>query len=123
MLRTALKECAKSTCTNQHGSVVCKGKRVLGKGHNSYRSHPRWGTRKVHSEHGYEFMTIHAEAAAIRDAVRKGINVVGATIYVTRTGSRLSKPCNECQIMIESYGIRKVVYTDSNGNEITTWPL
>ena len=123
MLHLALKEAANSTVRTRHGAVVCKGGRVFGKGFNTYKSSPTWGFPKIHSKYGNPFYTIHAEAAAIRDAVRRGIDLKGSTIFVAREGhNQMSKPCPDCQGMIESHGIRKIVYTDENGNPITEWP-
>ncbi len=100
----------------KHGAVIAKGKRVLGLGFNQYKTHTKYG--------GGYWGWLHAEAAAIRDAVRKGVNLAGSSIYVTRLGdSRMSKPCPACQAMIEAYGIRKVYYTDTDGVVITEYPL
>lgn len=117
MLNVAKKESQKSSCRCQHGAAVSKGNRLLGKGHNSYKPHPTWG--------GGPLKTLHAEAAAIRDAIRRGIDVRGATIYVVRTSenSQMSKPCPSCQQLIEDYGIRKVVYTNEEGEVVSEWPL
>lgn len=117
MLTLAIKESKKSMARCRHGAVIVRGGSVLGKGHNTYKTHATFGRGPLR--------TLHAEAAAIRDARRRGINLRGATIYVARTGenSKMSRPCADCQGMLESYGIRKVVYTGQNGEPITEWPL
>jgi deoxycytidylate deaminase len=117
MIRLAKKESVKSTCRCRHGATVVRGGSVLGKGYNKYKTHATLG--------GGPLKTLHAEAAAIRDAVRRGIDLRGATIYVARTGkgSNMSRPCGDCQAMIEAHGIRKVVYTDEDGNVLTEYPL
>jgi len=117
MITAAFKESQKSTCRCKHGAIVSKNGRVLGRGHNDYRSHGgHWG--------GGPLRTLHAEAAAIRDAVRRGIDVRGTTIYVTRGDtSRMSKPCVSCRTLLEKHGIAKVCYTDEHGNILTEWPL
>lgn len=115
MIAAALKESKKSECRSQHGAIITRGGSVLGKGSNTYKTHPTWG--------GGPLKTLHAEAAAIRDAVRQGINVRGATIYVVRGGERMSKPCPSCKKFIMQYGISKVVYTDGEGNIVTEYPL
>lgn len=117
MIPVAFKESQKSSCRTRHGAIVAKGGRVLGRGHNSYRSHGgQWG--------GGPLKTLHAEAAAVRDAVSRGIDVRGATIYVTRgDANRISKPCPSCQALLERHGFSKIVYTDENGNILTEWPL
>jgi len=116
MISLAFKESQKSFCRTRHGAIVSKGGRVFGKGHNSYKTHGTWG--------GGPLMTLHAEAAAIRDAVRRGIDICGATLFVTRgDANRMSKPCVSCQALLESYGITKVIYTDENGNILVEFPL
>lgn len=110
MIQQARKEAKKSKCRCKHGAVITKGGSTLSKGYNSYKPHPTFGSGPL--------LTLHAEAAAIRFAVSKGINLKGATIYVVRHGglSDMSKPCNSCKNLIKLYGIRKVVYTDQLGN-------
>ena len=117
LLKIATKQARQSEVRCQHGAVVSRGGSILSAAHNTYNKHPRWGSGPMYS--------IHAEAAAIRTAVRKGIDLRGATIVVVRTGntSQMSKPCEACQALIEKYGIRKVRYTDEDGNIITEIPL
>lgn len=119
MINAALKESALSTARCRHGAIISKGGRVLARGHNSYRTHPKWGSGPL--------KTLHAEAAAIRRAVSQGIDVRGATIFVVRNdnngGGRMSKPCKGCQAFIEQYGISKIVYTDESGEIIIEIPL
>lgn len=56
--------------------------------------------------------SIHAEAAAIRRC--KG-DLTNAILYVCRVNNKgeekMSKPCDNCQRLIEAAGIRKIVYT------------
>lgn len=117
MIGLALKRAQKSTCRTQHGAVVVQGHRVVGIGHNSYKTTPSWGSGPL--------STLHAEAAAIRDAVRRGINLHGATIFVARFGvaNQMSRPCHDCQKRIKEYGISKVYYTDESGFVVSEWPL
>ena len=115
MISLAVKQANKSAVRTKHGAVLAKGKRVIGVGHNQYKTHTKYGS----GHWGW----LHAEAVAIRDVIRKGINPAGATIYITRLGdNRMSKPCPFCQAMIEEHGIRKVIYTDEQGNVIPEFP-
>ena len=63
---------------------------------------------------------------AEKDAIQKALklqdgskHLLGATIYVQRFNkygeTKIAKPCKHCQELIESVGIKKVIYTDSNG--------
>ncbi len=116
MIALAYKEAKKSRCKYKHGAVITKSGCVVSTGFNANKAHPTWGSGPMNS--------IHAEGAAIRNAVRKGINVRGAKIYVTRNKgiSRMSRPCSDCMKLIEKYGIKKIIYTDIEGNVITEWP-
>ena len=109
---TAKKEALKSKCRCKHGAVIVRGGSVLSKGHNTYKPHCTYG--------GGPLSTLHAEAAAIRNAHNKGISLVGAIIYVVRQGglSNMSKPCKFCTEKIIKAGIKKVIYTNSNGDYI-----
>src|ERR1051325_9082934 len=48
--------------------------------------------------------TIHAEANAIIQAAKNGVNIDGATIYVT------ASPCWSCFKMVVNGGIRRICY-------------
>ena len=52
---------------------------------------------------GYARSDVHAEAALISDAARRGVAVEGATLYVTRA------PCTQCYKLVAVSGIRRVV--------------
>ena len=116
MIRLAKKIARTSECRNKHGAVVTSGRRVLGVGANTYRTHATYG--------GGPLQTLHAEAAAIRDAKRKGIDLRGKDLYVARIDahSKMSKPCPSCARLIEAEGIRKVYYTDENGCVVDEYP-
>ena len=115
MMRLALREAKRSECNNQHGCVLARKKTVLGRGYNSYKASPAWGSRKVHSSQGYVFFTLHAEASAIRQAVNRGIDVAGSTLYVARAGFKNSRPCDGCMELIRKYQIDRIFYTNSQG--------
>lgn len=54
--------------------------------------------------------SVHAEV----DALSRVSNARGATIYIariTKHGTALSRPCNNCWVVIQESGIRKVVFT------------
>lgn len=67
----------------------------------------------------------HAEKDAIVKALKlfDGLkHLAGSTIYVTRYNkngdTKLAKPCKHCQELIESVGIKKVVYTTDSGTDV-----
>ena len=98
----------KSKARNTHGAVVVKSGRVMGTGFNKDRNHPR----SVSPEHIKTDCSFHAEQLAIRDA---GKNLKGAKIYVARVNrngnDRDSQPCPRCLLLIQSVGIKKIIYT------------
>jgi deoxycytidylate deaminase len=106
----------KSKARNTHGAVVVKSGRVLGTGYNKDRNHPRF----VSPEHIKTDCSFHAEELAIRDA---GENLKGAKIYVARVNrhghDRDSQPCPRCLSLIQSVGIKKIIYTSEKGTHVS----
>lgn len=109
-LRKSFKVAEKSTYRARMGAVILKGGRVISTGFNELR-YSKHNTR--------EWGSVHAEEAAIVKVIRRhgGLaKLAGATMYITRikkdgtTG--LAKPCELCQELIDSVGIKKVFYTD-----------
>ncbi len=52
------------------------------------------------------YREVHAEAAALLDAARRGVSVRGCTIYVT------TFPCHDCAKHILAAGISRIVYVE-----------
>jgi len=112
VIRLAEKEASRSKAKFRLGAVVTKGNRVLGKGFNQNKTHPRGS--------GHSSM-VHSETAAICDALRKRIDLSGASIYIYRAGryhGRLAKPCACCMELIRSVGITNIYYTDQKGEVV-----
>ena len=98
----------KSQLHHKHGAIVVKSGRVLGRGFNKPRNHPKIIETGRHVfECGY-----HAEIVAMKDA---GDNVNGAVIFVARVNKEgedlLSKPCSQCQRVLISRKVKNVIYT------------
>lgn len=104
-----LAEC--STYGNfRHGAVLVRGGAIHGLGCNNEKYCSR-GAKYRPEEKGHA--TYHAEIRAILGIpyhVTKN-----STIYVARVnktgGNRISKPCDMCQAVLQSQGIRKAIYT------------
>lgn len=78
----------------RHGSLIVRGGKVMGRSFNK-----SWA---------------HAEARLIK---KLGPEVCrGATLYVTREGNAMSKPCEECMKAIRESGISKIIYTNRASN-------
>lgn len=95
----------RSTCTVQVAAVISDNHGILS-----------WGQNNV----GFDGLGEHAEAHAIRKSNRKRLK--GATIWVASIRNRNSKvinskPCADCQRLIDKYGL-KVVYRDATNKWI-----
>lgn len=88
------------------GAVLVDKKRIIASGYNSMITHPktlRW----------YKYPYLHAEAAVI---FKRGLDYCeGSRLYlcrIKRDESRaLAKPCESCMALMESVGIKSVIYT------------
>lgn len=83
--------------------ITDKKGRVLGRGSNQSKTHPKFGAKL--------YRTLHAEASALYSCIKRGINVKGATAYVYRENGKLSKPCPCCTAILRKFGIKKVYYS------------
>lgn len=113
MIRLAKKEAEKSIFYFRLGCIITKGKRVISTGHNSIRY------CKANSFKNSR----HAEMDAILKLLNKdkGLShLAGATIYITRITPQgktaLAKPCKKCMALIQSVGIKTIIYTTDNSN-------
>ena len=102
-MRAAIRESEKSDHRFKMGAAIARGSKILVSAPNSRKTHPKFGSG--------QFSTLHAESHAIYKAIRSGINISGATIYVYRANDLLAKPCPRCMGLINKYGIKDVVYS------------
>jgi len=102
-MRAARKASEKSTHRFQLGAAIARKNKVLVTAYNTCKTHPTFGSGN--------YNTLHAETHAIYKAVRQGINIEGATIYVYRKNNNLAKPCPCCMGMIHKHGIKEVIYS------------
>lgn len=99
----------------RHGAVLVRGGSVLNTScnKNKYRA---WGERFRKKQCGHA--THHAELGCVLGLDRSITE--GATMYVVRIGKagnlRNSKPCPMCEAALEYVGVKKVVYSDEDGN-------
>jgi len=104
-LEHALRLSELSTCKQQHGAVVAKGKRVLSVGVNRNRNNPcNVSNPKVNS-------ALHAERAALKTLEFTDVDFSRVTLYVARSENRLSRPCELCWKYIEHLGVGQVIWT------------
>lgn len=94
----------KSTMTHKHGAIIVIKDTIISTGYNQT------------FEHMCHRHSIHAEVDAISKVKSKSLNE--AELYVVRIGCKsmefplkYSKPCCDCQKVIEKYGVGKVFYS------------
>ena len=111
-----------SKCVSKNvGAVIVKDGRILSTGYNGTPSghincNEYWNNKYTKEHHAWsKTYEIHAEMNAIIWAVRRGISIEGATIYVTL------EPCSECSKNIIASGIKRIVCDTSyehNNSEV-----
>ena len=113
LINVALKIARKSEHKFPMGAIIALGNRIIALGINKIRTHPR----QINYHNDENGQSIHAEL----DAILSCCNTDGATIYVARVLSNgtggMAKPCKSCLKIIQSAGIKKIVYTTSTGIE------
>ena len=97
---------SRSTCPRKFvGSVIVRDRTILSTGYNgSIRGMPHCTEAGHMMENDHCVATIHAEANAIIQAARNGVNIDGATNYVT------ASPCWNCFKQLANAGIVRIVY-------------
>ncbi|MFX1515920.1 MAG: cytidine/deoxycytidylate deaminase family protein [Promethearchaeota archaeon] len=105
-MKIAHQVATRSTCDRKHiGAVIVRDKTILSTGYNgSIRKLPHCDEVGHLMEDEHCVRTVHAEANAIAQAARNGINVNQAEIYIT------ASPCWTCFKLLANSGIIKVVF-------------
>jgi len=105
-MNIARQAATRSTCDRKSvGAVIVRDKTILSTGYNgSIRGMPHCDEVGHDLENGHCVATIHAEANAIIQAARNGVNISGAEIYTT------ASPCWNCFKLIANGGIRRIYY-------------
>jgi dCMP deaminase len=96
----------RATCDRKHvGAVLVRGRTILSTGYNgSIRGMPHCDEVGHMMEGGHCVATIHAEANAILQAARNGVQIEGADVYTT------ASPCWPCFKMIANAGLKRIIY-------------
>lgn len=97
---------SRSTCPRKFvGAVIVRGRTILSTGYNgSIRGMPHCSEVGHMMENGHCVATIHAEANAIIQAAKNGVNIEGGDVYVT------ASPCWNCFKQIANAGIKRIVF-------------
>jgi deoxycytidylate deaminase len=105
----ARQEAKKSSYTFRLGAVVLRKGKIVGKGYNKVKTHPR-----LFKEYGY--FSIHAECDALLKAASNGNGDTIIVVRIIKNGKySCSKPCEKCLAFIKEYGIKKIIYSDWDG--------
>ena len=104
MFELALKIATDSDCSDRHGSVIAKGRRVVSVATNRFVTHPisdLWLKTSVHAEQ--------------RALIRAGSRSRRATLYCARDHFNLiSMPCAMCFDLLQEAGIARVIFHDQH---------
>jgi len=97
---------SRSTCPRKFvGAVIVRDRTILSTGYNgSIRGMPHCSEVGHMMENGHCVATIHAEANAIIQAAKNGVNIEGGDVYVT------ASPCWNCFKQIANAGIKRIVF-------------
>jgi dCMP deaminase len=97
---------SRSTCDRKHvGAVIVRDRTLLSTGYNgSVRGMPHCDEVGHQMENDHCVATIHAEANALVQAARNGVNISGAAIYIT------ASPCWSCFKLIANAGIGAIYF-------------
>ena len=108
----AIHAASKSVEPNRHGAVLARRGVLVARGWNKNKTHPAAVV--------YYSNCIHAELAAII-GVNKS-DLPSMDIYVARIMRSkdeplgMSRPCQQCMVMIREAGLKRIYYTNRDGN-------
>ena len=105
-MQIALQVSTRSTCDRKHvGAVIVRDRTILSTGYNgSIRGLAHCNDKGHMMDNSHCVRTVHAEANAIAQAAKHGINVNNSTIYIT------ASPCWTCFKLLANSGINEIIF-------------
>ncbi|HVR76357.1 MAG TPA: dCMP deaminase family protein [Planctomycetota bacterium] len=105
-MRIAHDVSSRSTCERKHvGAVIVRDRNILSTGYNgSISGMPHCDDVGHMMENDHCVATIHAEANAIIQAAKHGVNIDQSAIYTT------ASPCWSCFKLIANAGLKRVCF-------------
>lgn len=99
---------SRATCPRKHvGAVIVRDRTIISTGYNSaIRGAPHCEDVGCMMEDNHCVRVVHAEANAIIQAAKNGVNIDKATIYT------LASPCWPCFKLIANAGILRIVFKE-----------
>lgn len=107
-MNIAAEVATRSTCDRKHvGAVIVREKTILSTGYNgSIKGLPHCDEAGHEMVDGHCVRTTHAEANAIVQAAKNGVEINLSEIYVT------ASPCYSCFKLIANAGIKTIYYKE-----------
>jgi len=107
-MNIAVEVATRSTCDRKHvGAVIVKDKTILSTGYNgSIKGLPHCDEAGHEMVAGHCVRTTHAEANAIVQAAKNGVEINHAEIYIT------ASPCYNCFKLIANAGIKSIYFLE-----------
>ncbi len=105
-MQIALQVSTRSTCDRKHvGAVIVRDRTILSTGYNGSIRGLAHCTDEGHMmENDHCVRTVHAEANAIAQAAKHGVNVNNSSIYIT------ASPCWTCFKLLANSGINEIIF-------------
>lgn len=99
---------SRSTCLRKKvGAVIVRDRNILSTGYNgSIRGQPHCTEEDCLLDNGHCVRTVHAEANAIVQAAKHGINIDKSSIYTT------ASPCWYCFKLLANAGISRICFAE-----------
>ena len=90
------------------GCIIVKDKRIISTSYNGFLPNCEHKSIVINN---HEQATVHAEQNAIADSAKRGINIFGATAYITHY------PCINCFKILAASGIKEIKYLNDYKND------
>ncbi|MHA2239055.1 MAG: deoxycytidylate deaminase [Candidatus Hodarchaeales archaeon] len=105
-MQIALQVSTRSTCDRKRvGAVIVRDRTILSTGYNgSIRGLAHCDDEGHLMDNSHCVRTVHAEANAIAQAAKHGVNVNNSSVYIT------ASPCWTCFKLLSNSGINEIVY-------------
>lgn len=113
-LKLAAVYASMATCNRaQVGCIIARGNMQLSQGYNGSIAGEPHCTEEgcLKNDEGRCIRCIHAEQNAIINASKKGLDIQGATAYITH------EPCETCTKLLRQAGVNRFVFTKSYPNK------
>ncbi len=115
ILKITFSDISLITCKHRHFTFIAKRNIIISYGYNQiFKSHP------IANKFSHRFSDIHSELAAILHfpypiKELKNYNIINLRIRRDNNQLGLSRPCQKCFRMLNTFGINEVYYSNGLG--------